>query len=1275
MECPKCQTTNPDGSAFCRGCGQALETDLVCGRCSHVNSPGSRFCNRCGQLLTSPQVSAETPPPPPSVPQPTSFVNGRYQVKKFLGEGGKKKVYLAYDTLLDRDVAFALIKTEKLDDASRVRVSREAKAMGKLGDHPNIVTIHDMGEHEGQPYIVLPVMSGGDIEGLIEKAPEHRLPIEQAIKIVREVCKGLEHAHAKGIIHRDIKPGNVWLSGDGTAKVGDFGLALALDVSRLTGEGMMVGTYYYMPPEQALGGEVTPRADLYSVGAMLYEMVTGRPPFMGDDMVAIIGQHINTPPVSPNWHRPDLPPPLAALIMRLLEKDPQKRPATAKEVLEVIEAIEAGKAGELSAEASRVLAENPLYRRVFVGREPELRQLQSAFDGAASGQGSVLMVVGEPGIGKTALTEQLGTYVSLRNGRVLVGHCYEEGSLSLPYLAFVEALRSYAQTRDVNRLTKELGPGAADVARIVSEVRERLRIEPRPKGDPEEERYRLLQAVSDFLGSIAAAKPLLIVLEDLHSADKGTLEMLEHVARNLSDKRLLLVGTYRDIEVDRTHPLSAALAELRRLPVFQRVLLRGLNADEVRRLLSAIAGQEVPWSLAEVVHRQTEGNPLFVQEVVRYLVEEGVITRERGLLRASSDTPVEMHIPDGLRDVIGKRLSGLSESCNKVLSVAAVIGRDFQMEVLQKVAGMSDDELFGALEEARKAAVIEERTGAGAKVSYRFAHAFFRQTLYEEIIAPRRIRLHQHVARALEEIYKDRLEQHAAELAEHFSYSSDRADLEKAVSYGEMAARRATDVYSYGEAVRLLEQALKVQEVLDPEEKLKSCDLVLALGWARFYNHEYRHILDNEAPAALALAEGEGDTGRACQACRLATAVINVAGEGPGHGTAEAIRWIKTFDHYAAPDTVERTWADSALGGMRVAAHDIAGAWQVSRESTLLARKLGDASAFVHCGQDYLFLCPPTAEHIEEARQIANEMRRVWDRADPVSMGGGMINAGTFLLSLGEREQGEAIIREALESARLAGLPLVRRFSGVIHALFHIMDGRLEEAAKCHDDILRLGAEMGAPQATEVYACWSGPRLAGYLGRGREELRRLEEWGQPFGLSVPAHIRAYYLVCGGEKAEVVTILDEAAEHYAAEPEKTRHIFAALVLLLETAVVASHTRAVEVLFNLLVGAVYKTTGVANPTCLARHLGGAAALLGRYQEARQHYTEAIKVATEMRFRPELALTRLQLAELILDHYPDEKKEAVEHLAFCIPEFRDMKMKPWLEGALKHKQILKA
>ena len=202
----------------------------------------------------------------PTTDHPTSFASGRYQVKQFLGEGGNKKVYLAQDTLLDREVAFALIKTDGLDDTSRTRIQREAQAMGRLGTHPHIVTVFDLGQEDGQPYMVTEHMGGGDVESVIARAANHRLPLEQAVSIAQETCRGLEFAHDQGIVHRDLKPGNVWLTQQGTAKIGDFGLAVSLDRSRLTQEGMMVGTVSYMPPERAMGGEVTPRSDLYSWG-------------------------------------------------------------------------------------------------------------------------------------------------------------------------------------------------------------------------------------------------------------------------------------------------------------------------------------------------------------------------------------------------------------------------------------------------------------------------------------------------------------------------------------------------------------------------------------------------------------------------------------------------------------------------------------------------------------------------------------------------------------------------------------------------------------------------------------------------------------------------------------------------------------------------------------------------------------------------------------------------------------------------------------------------
>jgi tetratricopeptide (TPR) repeat protein len=1275
MKCPQCQTENSDSAKFCTACGQQLQTEMVCPQCHHTNKPTAKFCEECGHVLV--ELTPKTAPPSP---MPNSFANGRYQVKKFLGEGGKKKVYLVHDTLLDRDVAFALIKTEKLDDATRTRVTREARAMGRLGDHPNIVTIHDLGDHEGQPYIVIPVMPGGDVEGLIEKAPERRLPIEQAVGIAKAICRGLEYAHGKGIIHRDIKPGNVWLSADGTVKIGDFGLALAVDLPRLTHEGMMVGTYYYMPPEQAMGGEVTPRADLYSVGAMLYEMVTGRPPFTGDDAVAIIGQHINTPPVSPNWHRPELSPALAALILRLLEKDPQKRPASATEVLKAIEAIEAGKVGKVSSKEAAALAENPLYRRVFVGREAELRQLQSAFDAATSGQSSLTMVVGEPGIGKTALCEQLATYVSLRNGRALVGHCYEEGSFSLPYLAFVEALRTYAQSRDVSELKKELGTGAADVARIVSEVRERLKIQPRPKGDPEEERYRLLQAVTDFLGNAAVAQPLLLVVEDLHSADQGTLEMLGHVARNLAGKRVLLVGTYRDIEVDRTHPLSAALAELRRLPSFGRVLLRGLNADEVRRMLASITGQEVPWGLAEAVHRQTEGNPLFVQEVVRYLAEDKAITRgEGGRWQVTRDTPIEMRIPDGLRDVIGKRLSGLSEGCNRLLPVAAVIGRDFRLEVLQKVSGMSDEELFEALEEAKKAVVVEERAGAGAVVNYRFAHAFFRQTLYEEIIAPRRIRLHQQVARALEGVYKSRLGEHAAELAEHFSHSSDSADLKKAVSYGEMAAQRAMDVYAYGEAVRLLDQALKVQEILDPEDKMKRCDLLLDLCDALLLAVETKLILDAAAPEAFALAEAIGDGSRAVRVCVVALIAIILEQSPLGLGAPQGAEWAERANRYARPKTIERALADMALGATRFAAGHLRSGGKLIGQAVELARNLGDPNTLWMTGS-ILLLYRTAPQHAQERARFAEELLaspRIGMNA--ITVGVALDHAGNAFLALGQRQHAEEAWGELRAMAKRTGQFTIWVISTGIDAVLTLMDGRLEDVMDMAGRIRSRGEEAGISQNVNVYmfASFVEYRVQVYLGRDLEALARalrdVSGVADRFGAMALLPLVLAHL---GQKDEVSEILERLVVRrpgIAMAEDETAAYWDTLHL--EAAVLAGHRRAAELLLNRFAGTSVVTSGIFYPTCIVRHLGGACALLNRPDEARKYYQEAIKVCTEMRFRPELALTRLQLAELLLEHYPKERAEALEHLDFAIAEFRDMKMQPSLESALRHKEILKA
>jgi predicted ATPase len=254
----------------------------------------------------------------------------------------------------------------------------------------------------------------------------------------------------------------------------------------------------------------------------------------------------------------------------------------------------------------------------------------------------------------------------------------------------------------------------------------------------------------------------------------------------------------------------------------------------------------------------------------------------------------------------------LSKDCNQILSDASVIGREFALETLKAVSNINEDMFVNALKEAVQLSVLEERSQVGV-IRYRFTHAFFRQTLYEEMIAPQLLKLHQQVARALEKQYAGRLEEHAAELAEHFSQSTDPADLKKAVEYGEMAAKRATDVYAYGEAARLLDQAIKVQKVLNPDDEAKQCDMLLELCDDLLNIPYTRRVIEREAPAALALAESINDDSQAARVCIAACFALSME-QGIGTFTPERVKWAEHLDRYAKPDTAERAWADAIFG-------------------------------------------------------------------------------------------------------------------------------------------------------------------------------------------------------------------------------------------------------------------------------------------------------------------------------------------------------------------------
>jgi tetratricopeptide (TPR) repeat protein len=692
-------------------------------------------------------------------------------------------------------------------------------------------------------------------------------------------------------------------------------------------------------------------------------------------------------------------------------------------------------------------------------------------------------------------------------------------------------------------------------------------------------------------------------------------------------------------------------------------------------MLESITRESVPWGLAEAVHRQTEGNPLFVQEVVRYLAEEGLITRKEGGWRPTKDTPLEMTIPEGLRDVIGKRLSLLSPECNKLLSVASVIGREFALETLKVVAGINEDVFVNALKEAVRLSVLEEHSQRGL-VRYRFSHAFFRQTLYEEMIAPQRLKLHQQVARSLETLYAKRLKEHAAELAEHFSHSTDSADLKKAVEYGEMAAKRATDVYAYGEAVRLLAQALEVQEVLDFEDKAKRCDLLLALGDALLLAGEPQSVIDIEAPQALSLAEAIADNMRASRACLLAMKGLVIYGT-TTMASPEAAQWAARADRYAEPETVERAWADTMLVWVKHSVYNFSPETVALQSQALdLAHRLGDPDTYWWVTGMWVFSAG-TPQHDEKRLRLAEEL------AEQSRHGVNFLILAMVLffvvhafLEFGQRRRAEDIMAEMRTLAERSGQPNLLILSMVNDAIQAIWDGHLEEAAEIRRRILARAQELGIIKFAATWTAWILPGRV-YLGDAGRALEVQLQGAKSLPENVAADMLILYCLAHlGRHAEVAEMLERrvvARPGIGSNKDETSPDFD--IAALQAAVLAGHRQAAELLLRRLGSSSIRTGGLWLTTCVGRHLGGAATLVGKYDEARKYYQEAIKVCTERKFRPELALTHLQLAELLLEHYPTEKKEALEHLDFAIKEFQDMKMQPSLERALRHKEILKA
>jgi DNA-binding CsgD family transcriptional regulator len=917
-------------------------------------------------------------------------------------------------------------------------------------------------------------------------------------------------------------------------------------------------------------------------------------------------------------------------------------------------------------------------RPPFVGRERELRQLRSAFEAAATGHGGLVLLVGEPGIGKTALCEQLGSFVAGRSGLPLVGHCYEEGSAGVPYQPFVEAFECYAREHGADALRSALGPAASDIARLVPSVRDVLQVELTAAGNPKDDRVRLLRAVLECLRRLGEAHPLLLVLEDLHDADRGTLDLLVYLARNLARAPVLLVGSYRDVEVDRAHPLAAALAELRRTSHVERLQLGELSVDEVQRLLASSSQQTIPRPLAELVHRRTGGNPLFAHELLRFVLAEQLVEQRDGALRRVGDESVAGRMPEGLRDVVGKRLSRLSTKTNQVLGVASVIGREFQLDVLRRVCARSEDELESALEEAAAAGIVQERSVVGATITYRFSHAFFQQTLYEEIIAPRRIRLHHQVARVLEDVHAPRLNEHAAELAEHYAFSSDTNDLARAVEYGQLAAKRATDVFAYGEAARQLERALHVQDLVDPPDLAKRCDLLAAFGEALALAGDTQRAISQIAPEALGLAERLADQHRAFRVCRVVVDAYEARGGESSASTPDYLEWAERACLYAEPDSIERAHADLALANAWVVRRRLAEARTLRLEALTIARRWGDPEALF---QSAFYVIagfgtnPP--EYWAERVRLADEATH-WPRegVSGRSLERVLWHAGLIALAEGDRARAVELWSQLADLARRTQLETAELAVLEGDAWLAIVDGRLQEAWLLLDRFIARGEELGAPLRAREYSLTQFVALAEYLGRAEDFLTFLEDYfiargGAGRRSKAGMTFQAVGLALAGRANEARSLAGPLLDEESATSGDDAVDISALLLLLQCANILQHREATRALAARLACLAHLSMGDFILTIVARQLGAAAVLNRDRVAARAYYAQALETGGKIGFRPDLALTRLQFAEMLLEE--GERSEAREHLELALPELEAMHMQPALERALGRMQLV--
>jgi DNA-binding CsgD family transcriptional regulator len=887
----------------------------------------------------------------------------------------------------------------------------------------------------------------------------------------------------------------------------------------------------------------------------------------------------------------------------------------------------------------------------FIGRQRELDALQAALARAVSGQPGVVLLTGEPGIGKTRTAQELVDHAGPLNVLALWGRCPEEPGAP-PYWPWLQLIRRYVSLHDEVDLGETLGAAAAYVAALDPEQLGWLGVDrPVPlEPDAAKARFRFFDAIAGFWRRAAARQPILLVMDDLHRADVPSLRLLEFVMADFAGNRLMLLGTYRDSEVVRQHPLSDTLAELQRHAPVLRFLLGGFSPDETARFVTKVVPAASP-ELAAALHEQTEGHPLFLTELVL----------DRNQAWSPGERPARpglRAVPKGVRDVIGVRLNRLSPSCQRVLQHAAVFGREFRLDLLVRLLGdVAEEGCLGALAEAQTASLIDALAEPG---SYQFAHALVRDTLYDELPAAQRARWHQRIGQAFELAYQGDLTPCLSALAHHYHAAGATGDVTKAIEYATRAAERAAATQAHEEASRHYQRACELLPA-GATADVQRCGLLLGLGNAQ-----------NSAGASeLALAtfaDAAACARRAGEASLLARAAIGF-GDAQwrlGSEGSQAVVLIREALARLAPADVRgRTALLTALCQALLFSNQPDAAEAVFRQAVPLARELDDPLMLFRALCAILpgrWFPDRLALRIEAAREATELVHRAghpewiapylsgWHTGDLMESGdtAGATTTARFHLVTGET------MREPFNQAvALAALAMIATH-----------EGRFADAEPLALQALRCGQRFDRANAAGIFGVqmFTLRRHQGRLGELAPVLGQFLDKASP-GLAWQPGLAVLHCELG-ERDQARAVFEKlAAGGFAAMPHDAIRI-ASLAYLAEVCVWLGDTVRAATLFDLLLpyaernlvfGAHTASFGAA-----ARLLGMLATTLQRWDVAQQHLEVAMALDQRSGGRPWLAHSRHAFALMLMQRGGRADRErALPLLEAALAEARQLGM----------------